>query len=92
MLLTNWREAFRPGSRGMLWDGNLYARPWGFRLEEVQVPVQLWQGELDTIVPSQMGRYCASVIPNCRTHFFPEEGDFSLPLRHMREILAGLSI
>jgi pimeloyl-ACP methyl ester carboxylesterase len=90
MLLANWREAFRQGSRGMLWDGNLYAWPWGFRLEEIKAPVQLWQGEADTIVPPNMGRYLASVIPNCRARFFPEDGHFSLPFCRTREILAAL--
>ncbi len=90
MLLANWREAFRQGSRGMLWDGNLYAWPWGFRLEEIRVPVQVWQGEADTIVPPGMGRYCASVLPNCQARFYAEEGHFSLPFRRTHEILAAL--
>ncbi len=91
MLLANWREAFRQGSRGMLWDGNLYAWPWGFRLDEIKVPVQLWQGELDMIVPPSMGRYCASVIPNCQARFCLDDGHFSLPFNRTQEILAGIT-
>lgn len=91
MLLANWREAFHAGNRGMLWDGDLYARPWGFRLEEIPIAVHLWQGELDKIVPPSMGHYCASLISNCQAHFFPEEGHFSLPFRRMRDILAGIT-
>jgi pimeloyl-ACP methyl ester carboxylesterase len=90
MLLADWREAFRHGREGMVWDGNLYAWPWGFRLEETKVPVQLWQGEADTIVPPSMGRYLASVIPSCQARFCPGEGHFSLPFRRTREILDAL--
>ena len=89
-LLANWREAFRQGLRGMLWDGCLYARPCGFQLEEIKVPVQLWQGELDVIVPPGMGRCCAATIPSCQARFFAEDGHFSLPLTRTREILAAL--
>lgn len=90
-LLANWREAFRTGTRGMAWDGCLYAGPWGFSLEEIRVPVGLWHGEADVIVPARMGRDCATWIPNCRAQFLPQEGHFSLPLNHLREILGGLT-
>jgi pimeloyl-ACP methyl ester carboxylesterase len=56
-------EAFRCGGRGCAWEMGLYARPWGFRLEDIRTPVHLWHGEQDANAPVTMGRYLASVIP-----------------------------
>lgn len=89
-LLANWQEAFRAGTRGMVWDGCLYAWPWGFELEEIRVPVQLWHGDLDVNVPPAMGRALAGRIRNCRSRFYADEGHFSLPFGRIGEILAAL--
>ena len=83
-------EAFRSGSRGAAWEALMYARPWGFRLEEIAMEVRLWQGELDRNVPPSMGRYQAHAIPNCRSTFYPDEGHISLPVNHLEEILGAL--
>ncbi len=79
-------EAFRSGSRGAAWEALMYARPWGFRLEEIAMEVHLWQGELDKNVPPSMGRYQAHTIPNCRATFYPGEGHISLVVNHVEEI------
>jgi pimeloyl-ACP methyl ester carboxylesterase len=83
-------EAFRSGSRGAAWELVMYARPWGFRLEEITMPVYLWQGELDKNVPPSMGRYQAHAIPNCRATFYPGEGHISLVVNHVEEIHGAL--
>jgi pimeloyl-ACP methyl ester carboxylesterase len=83
-------EAFRSGSRGAAWETLMYARSWGFRLEDIAMEVYLWQGELDENVPPSMGRYQAQSIPNCRATFYAGEGHFSLVVDHMEEILGSL--
>ena len=83
-------EAYRSGSRGAAWETLMYARPWGFRLEEITMEVHLWQGEADKNVPPSMGRYQAHAIPNCRATFYPGEGHISLVVDHMEEILGSL--
>lgn len=82
-------EAFRPGGRGAAWEAVMYARPWGFRLEEIAMEVHLWQGELDVNVPPSMGRYQAGAIPNCKAAFYPEEGHLLL-IDRIEEILGAL--
>jgi pimeloyl-ACP methyl ester carboxylesterase len=82
-------EAFRSGGRGAAWEAVMYARPWGFRLEEIAMEVHLWQGELDVNVPPPMGRYQAGAIPNCKAAFYPEEAHLLL-IDHMEEILGAL--
>ena len=83
-------EAFRSGTRGVALDYALNMKPWGFRLEDIQIKVHIWHGEDDTVVPPAMGRYLAQAIPNCHARFLPNEGHFSLLPHHVDEILNTL--
>ncbi len=89
-LIAASTEAFRQGVHGALSDGLLYARAWGFPLAEITVPVLLWQGELDNIVPPSMGRYMAARISGSKARFYPADGHFSLAFTRTREILSSL--
>jgi len=86
-LTRNACEGFRNGARGTSWDGCLYARPWGFRLQDIKVPTRVWHGEADVVVPPRMGRICVERIPASEGTFVPEEGHFSLGVKYAREIL-----
>lgn len=88
--IDSWREAFRSGTGGVQHDAALYTRPWGFQLQDIPVEVHLWHGENDNNVPGSVGHYVAGAIPNCQATFFEDEGHFSLPVKHMREILSVL--
>jgi len=82
-------EAFRSGGRGAAWEAVMYARPWGFRLEDITTEVHLWQGEEDVNVPPSMGRYQARAIPKCQATFYPGEGHL-LIVDHIDEMLESL--
>ena len=86
-----FRESCRQGPRGPVLDVALMARPWGFDLAAIKVPVLMWQGERDRNVPAAHGRYLAGAIPTCRARFYPDEAHLSLPLNHQREILSALA-
>jgi pimeloyl-ACP methyl ester carboxylesterase len=86
-----FEEACRQGPRGPVADVALIARPWGFDLAAVKVPVLLWHGEHDRNVPVASGRYLASVIPNCSATFYPNDAHLSVPLNHQEEILGALA-
>lgn len=90
MLLETTHEVFRQGSRGLSDDMLVLARPWGFRPQDVQLPVSLWHGQADTILDQQFARYLARALPDCQARFFPEEGHF-LFLTHWQEILQTLT-
>ncbi|MDY0268122.1 alpha/beta fold hydrolase [Trichloromonas sp.] len=68
------REALSQKGRGAVADMAVYHRTWGFPLSALDLPVQLWHGSAN--------------LPHCTLHLVPGEGHFSLPLRHMDEILA----
>jgi len=87
ILTDSSREGLRNGVEGAAWEGFLYSKNWGFRLDQIRVPVHLWHGEKDNIVPSSMGHFLSEHIPDCQAVFFPDDGHFSLPFNRMREIL-----
>jgi pimeloyl-ACP methyl ester carboxylesterase len=78
-------EAFRQGTRGADHDLTIEARPWGFALHDIKIPVNIWHGEAD-IVPVKQARIVAEQIPNARTRFFPNEGHL-LIVSHFEEVL-----
>ena len=90
MSLGSWREAFRAGIAGVQHEATLYTRSWGFRLQDIQGEVHLWHGGNDNNVPVSVGHYVAEAIPNCTATFLEDEGHFTLPYNHMREILTVL--
>jgi len=89
ILVESLSEAFRDGGRGPAWEMGLYARPWGFRPEEIRIPVHLWHGEQDANAPVSMGRHLASVIPGCQATFYPGEGHLHF-IDRLREIFSAV--
>gem|GEM_PF-7054254 len=86
-------EAFRQGVRGVAHEATLYACPWGFRLEDIACPrLFLWHGERDPLVPIAMGRAVAARLAQCQATFYPEEGQFSILVNHMGEMLTAVSM
>jgi len=76
MLIPNWLEGTRQGVRGFAWEGVIFAHPWGFRLEEIQLPVTIWHGDIDASIPLSMAKQIATAIPNCNLKVIPKEGHF----------------
>ena len=84
------RRAWRASVKGLIIDAEIFGQPWGFRLEDIDVPVRLWHGTKDRAFSIEIAKELARRLPNCQTRFVEEEGHYSLPIRHVREILADL--
>lgn len=84
------REALRQGGTGAARELMLIARPWDFRLQDVRMPVSLWQGLVDQILPAPMARRLAAALPACDARYLPGEGHLSLVVRHISTALAEL--
>jgi len=80
-------EALRQGGRGAAWELVLLARPWDFSLEKAQLPVRIWQGLVDNIVPVAMARRLIELLPRCEPHFLACEGHLSLIAYHLDAVL-----
>lgn len=87
LLKESTGQALRQGGRGVAWELPLLARPWNFPLEEVGMPVSIWQGLADQIIPAAMTRRLAASLPVCKTRFIPGEGHLSLIVRHIGSAL-----
>ena len=84
------RRAWRGSAEGMMADAQIYAQPWGFSLEKVGVPVRLWHGKEDRAFSVRLAEEIANRLPDCRAHYVNGAGHYSLPIRHIREILQDL--
>ncbi len=82
-------QAFRQGSRGVVSDMNILFKPWGFDLEQIQLPVQIWHGTSDTIVPLPLARFNFEHLPKAQAHFIDGAGHF-MALTRTKEIFSAL--
>ncbi|HEY9839132.1 MAG TPA: alpha/beta hydrolase [Candidatus Obscuribacterales bacterium] len=80
---------FRHGVGGPAYEASLYARPWGFALEQIRSPVRLWHGDADVQCPVEIARYLAGRIPGVELKILPEAGHL-LIVDHAREIFSSL--
>jgi pimeloyl-ACP methyl ester carboxylesterase len=76
VMRASFVEAVRQGSAGWADDDLAFAKPWGFRLEDVTVETRVWQGELDVLAPRAHGEYVASKLPNARFELLEGGGHF----------------
>ncbi len=70
-------------------DVILFARDWGFRLDEVKVPVRWWHGDHDHIIPFSHGEHVVYRLPDAELFHLPEESHLA-GLGRGEEILSTL--
>jgi pimeloyl-ACP methyl ester carboxylesterase len=83
-------EALRQGWRGVAREVRLLGQPWGFALEDLGMPVDLWHGEVDPIVPVGVSRAAARRLRHVRAEFVAGEAHKSMLVNRGDEILATL--
>jgi pimeloyl-ACP methyl ester carboxylesterase len=87
MLKNDVAQAFRQGSKGVVSDMKILSESWGFSLDEIRLPVQIWHGTADTIVPISLARFMAKHLPQAETHFIEGAGHF-MALQYTKEIFS----
>jgi len=90
VVAATFRRAVINGVGGWHDDDLAFAGPWGFDLISITVPVSVWQGAHDLMVPFGHGEWLAANIPTAKAHLYPDEGHLSLAAQ-MARILADLS-
>lgn len=84
------REALRVGYWGWFDDDLAFVKPWGFDLASVRVPVHLWQGRHDRMVPYAHGEWLAAHIPTTCSHLSDTHGHLTLIADSLPQILDEL--
>ena len=89
-LLRHFQHATVVSVDGWVDDDLAVFRPWGFELSDIRVPVLLWQGRHDAMVPFGHGAWLAARIPGVDARLSEEDGHLSLLTRRMPEVLRWL--
>lgn len=76
MFAQDYQAAFAQGLGAFAEDLAILASPWGFAPAAIAVPVAIWHGEADRMVPASASRFLAAEIPGAEARYFPGEGHF----------------
>lgn len=87
-LRTVFLEATRGGPRGVVEDYRIWSRPAGIDFGRIDVPVRMWQGDADTIVPVRHAQYLAGRLPRAELAILPGVGHLHTGSR-WAQFLAG---
>jgi pimeloyl-ACP methyl ester carboxylesterase len=71
----------RAGAQGIVGareDGLSLVEPWGFDLDRITVPVAVWQGRHDAMVPFSHGEWLAANVAGAKAHLLDDQGHLSL--------------
>jgi pimeloyl-ACP methyl ester carboxylesterase len=90
-LAQSFRAAVRAGVAGWRDDDIAFVGDWGFPVEQAgAVPVAVWQGEEDLMVPFSHGAWLAAHVPGARAHLARGEGHLTLVARSFGAVLDDL--
>jgi pimeloyl-ACP methyl ester carboxylesterase len=74
MLDRAFAAAFAVSGDGWIDDDLAFVGEWGFDLGDIRVPVGVWVGAIDVLVPPSHGRLIAGRIPTAELHEIPDRG------------------
>jgi pimeloyl-ACP methyl ester carboxylesterase len=88
-LSRTFQNAGAQGVTGVRDDGIAAVSSWGFDLADIRVPVAVWQGRQDAMVPFAHGEWLAAHVPGAEAHLIDDEGHLSLVAR-LEDVLTDL--
>ncbi len=88
-LLAAFYDGLQSGVSGVLEDLRLFANPWQFSLEKIDMPVILWQGSEDLMVPEKAALQLVDSFEDVEIIGLPGQGHFWI-FEHFEEVLERL--
>ena len=89
-MAATMRRALANGFDGWIDDDLAFIQPWGFELSTIAVPVAVWQGDLDLMVPFAHGEWLRRHLPHATPHPAPGHGHISLMVAYRDAIVDEL--
>jgi pimeloyl-ACP methyl ester carboxylesterase len=89
-LAESCRAAVSRGYDGWRDDDLAFLADWGIDLRSIRVPVSIWQGDQDRMVPRDHGRWLGEHVAGATTQLVPGEGHLSL-INNIDTIVAQLA-
>ncbi|MBC7462903.1 MAG: alpha/beta fold hydrolase [Actinobacteria bacterium] len=86
------RWGLAQGFDGWIDDDLAFVRDWGFDLADISVPVVIWQGNDDFMVPHAHSQWLEQAIPSSELRLTPGEGHISLTVKGQNEIVIQLKL
>jgi pimeloyl-ACP methyl ester carboxylesterase len=86
-LAASMRKGLAVSFDGWIDDDIAFVQPWGFELNAIKVPVQIWQGDQDLMVPHAHSYWLEKHIPESSLNFVPGHGHVSLVVEYKSQIL-----
>jgi pimeloyl-ACP methyl ester carboxylesterase len=83
-------QGFEFGWRGFFDDDQAMVKEWGFDPTTITVPVAVWFGDQDLMVPRTHGEWLTKNVPTATEYFFPGDGHVTLVLNHQVELASQL--
>jgi pimeloyl-ACP methyl ester carboxylesterase len=87
---ASMRQGFEFGWRGFYGDDQAMLKEWGFDPTTITVPVAVWFGDQDLMVPRTHGEWLVKSLPTASEHFFAGDGHVSLVTGHLDELAAAI--
>jgi len=84
------KAAVSTGIAGWRDDDLAFVAGWGFAVADITIPVAIWQGDADAMVPFAHGAWLAASIPRAKSHLLPGHGHLTLVADKAGEIITDL--
>ncbi len=85
------RAAVASGIAGWRDDNLAFVNDWGFAVADIHLPVTVWQGDQDAMVPLAHGQWLVANIDGAQACLLPGEGHLSLITSRIEQIMADLA-
>ena len=81
------QNSFVQGPSGAAHDLRLLVSNWGVNFDSIKIPVHIWHGTEDQVIPLLHSKMMAERLKNSKLWVIENEGHYSLPVTRLKEIM-----
>lgn len=90
-MAASMRAGVSTGIAGWRDDDLAFVRDWGFSLSQIEVPVAVWHGDEDAMVPFAHGEWLTRHVPGARGRLQSGEGHLTLVSARFADVMRDLA-